>query len=193
MIFELFSASRLSSRSKSPDHMSSSYYSTSATGDNSRLMTQSLDPSMLSQTVKSNEHSNEKTATNAGLIERCLDGKRKSTQNKNDLLQQLEVTDPEPVNSPLQALSKLVPVPESLMSPDYHPSPLAIRTSTPSTIPTPLAKAPAKIAQPVQRSPKLNRAVAAKNRNNMANEARRGANSPTPPRQRKSLGNIANK
>lgn len=80
------------------------------------------------------------------------------------------------------------------MSPDYRPSPLVGRISTPSTIPTPVVKTPVKIVQSVlQRSPKLNRAVAAKNRNNMANEARKGVNSPTPPRQRKAWGNVQNK
>lgn len=104
-----------------------------------------------------------------------------------------DLTEAEPLNSPLQALSKLVPVPESLMSPDYRPSPLVGRINTPSTIPTPIAKTPAKIVQPVQRSPKLNRSITTKNKNNIANEARKGVHSPTPLRQRKVLGGIVNK
>lgn len=71
-------ASRLSSRSKSPDHMSTSCYNTSSNlTDNSFLMTQSLDPSILSQT---NETTNEKNTTNGGLIERCLDGEKNTRQ-----------------------------------------------------------------------------------------------------------------
>lgn len=92
----------------------------------------------------------------------------------------------------MQALSKLVPVPESLMSPDYRPSPLVSRINTPSTIPTSKSTL-AKILQPIQGSPKLNRTVVTKNKNNLTNEAKKGINSPTPPRQRKSLGTIINK
>lgn len=77
------------------------------------------------------------------------------------------------------------------MSPDYRPSLLVGRVTTPSTIPTPVGmKTPVKTLQ--QRSPKLNRAVATKNRNNLANEARKGVNSPTPPSQRKSLSGTVN-
>lgn len=87
----------------------------------------------------------------------------------------------EPVNSPLQALSKLVPVPESLMSPDYRPSPMIGRISTPSTIPTPVNKMGLKSMQPA-RSPKLTKVTPLKQKNNVDSKK---TNSPTPPRQRK--------
>lgn len=95
--------------------------------------------------------------------------------------------DPETVNSPLQALSKLVPVPESLMSPDYRPSPLVARISTPSTIPTPVNK---NVVKPMQnvKSPKMNsRAVASKPKNTLLNDNKKNCSSPTPPRQRKQM------
>lgn len=86
------------------------------------------------------------------------------------------------VNSPLQALSKLVPVPESLMSPDYRPSPITGRISIPSTIPTPVTRNnSAKIVQPTK-SPKLTRANLPKAKNNLVDNKR---NSPSPVRSRK--------
>lgn len=58
------------------------------------------------------------------------------------------------VSSPLHALSKLVPVPESLMSPDYRPSPLLGRIGQPSTIPTSVVhRTTSKLIQPTN-SPK---------------------------------------
>nr|CAI5838778.1 unnamed protein product [Callosobruchus analis] len=93
-------ASRLSNKSRSPDRMSSSCYSTLSDVRNDSIMTQSLDPSILRQSIGS-RMSND--TNNCQVIpEKCLDN--------------------EPINSPLQALSKMVPVPESLMSPDYRPS-----------------------------------------------------------------------
>lgn len=86
------------------------------------------------------------------------------------------------INSPLQALSKLVPVPESLMSPDYRPSPLSTRISIPSTIPTPVSRNnSAKVAQ-IVKSPKLMRANTPKAKNNLIDNKR---NSPSPVRSRK--------
>ncbi|KAB0798811.1 hypothetical protein PPYR_06691 [Photinus pyralis] len=98
---------RLTSRlsSKGADLMSTSCYSTD-NSTSSPIMTKSLDPSILSHNIppKLNdciEHQN-------GIVEKCL----------------------EDISSPLQALSKLVPVPESLMSPDYRPMALCNKIPT---------------------------------------------------------------
>ncbi|KRT78760.1 hypothetical protein AMK59_7731 [Oryctes borbonicus] len=156
--------SRLSNKPKSPDRMATSCYNTSNIMESSVLMSQSLDPTLLSQSVgsKLSVETTKELSTN-GVLEKCLN-------------------DTEVINSPLQALSKLVPVPESLMSPDYHPSPLSTRISIPSTIPTPVSRNnSAKTAQPVK-SPKLVRANAPKARNNLIDNKR---NSPSPIRSRK--------
>ncbi|GJQ84535.1 putative leucine-rich repeat protein [Trypoxylus dichotomus] len=156
--------SRLSNKPKSPDRMATSCYNTSNVMESSVLMSQSLDPSLLSQSVSSklSTDTNKDLATN-GVLEKCLD-------------------ESEVINSPLQALSKLVPVPESLMSPDYHPSPLNTRISIPSTIPTPVSRNNiAKVAQPVK-SPKLIRANPPKPKNSLIDNKR---NSPSPVRSRK--------
>lgn len=63
----------------------------------------------------------------------------------------VSVADVEPVNSPLQALSKMVPVPESLMSPDYRPATILGKTN----IPTAAQVNNKKVLQSV-RSPKMN-------------------------------------
>lgn len=97
------------SKLKSPDRMSMSCYSSMSMSDNSNtIMSQSFDPSMFSQTLNSNGSDMSQSI--------CLD----------------KSLDTAPVNSPLQALSKMVPVPESLMSPDYIPSPLANRLNSAS-------------------------------------------------------------
>lgn len=64
----------------------------------------------------------------------------------------------------MQALSKLVPVPESLMSPDYRPSPLVGRVNIQSTTASPPPNqrvSSAKVVQPI-RSPKPSRIATAK-------------------------------
>ncbi|KAI4463310.1 protein phosphatase 1 regulatory subunit sds22-related [Holotrichia oblita] len=156
--------SRLGNKPKSPDRMATSCYNTSNIMESSILMTQSLDPTILGQSVSSKYSTDtNKDSTTNGVIERCLD-------------------DSEVINSPLQALSKLVPVPESLMSPDYRPSPLSSRISIPSTIPTPVSRNnSAKIVQPVK-SPKVIRANISKGRSNLIDNKR---NSPSPVRSRK--------
>lgn len=103
-----------------------------------------------------------------------------------------QFVDSEPINSPLQALSKMVPVPESLMSPDYRPSNLVSRNS--SVTPTLSAmscalnnkSSPARIIQPV-RSPKSNRSSVGRTRSQLGTEARK-AGSPSPARQKKTSG-----
>ncbi|CAH1991339.1 unnamed protein product [Acanthoscelides obtectus] len=93
-------ASRLSNKSRSPDRMTSSCYNTLSEVSNNSIMTQSLDPSVLRQSIGSRVSNDSNNCQS--IPEKCLDN--------------------EPINSPLQALSKMVPVPESLMSPDYRPS-----------------------------------------------------------------------
>lgn len=86
----------------------------------------------------------------------------------------------EPINSPLQALSKMVPVPESLMSPDYRPSPILGKINQPLAAVTTNNK---KVLQTV-RSPKLPRNVQGKNKTGVNNEGKK-SNSPSPARIRK--------
>ncbi|KYN34858.1 Centrosomal protein of 97 kDa [Trachymyrmex septentrionalis] len=95
-------SSRNSLKMKSPDRMVSSCHTDAMvsschgllSGDHeSNLMTQSLDPNMLTSMALNNKIS-------------------------NNSLQDMEET-----SSPLQAATKLVPVPESLMSPDFRPPP----------------------------------------------------------------------
>ncbi|KAF2904946.1 hypothetical protein ILUMI_01227 [Ignelater luminosus] len=136
-------SSRLSNRSKSPERMSSSCYSNSSI-INSPLMSQSLDPTLLSQSItpKSSTENTSNDQQQNGISEKCLDD----------------------ISSPLQALSKLVPVPESLMSPDYRPSPLVGRVNIQSTTLSPPPNqriSSAKVIQPV-RSPKPSRIATAK-------------------------------
>ncbi|CAL1688959.1 unnamed protein product [Lasius platythorax] len=94
-------SSRNSLKMKSPDRMVSSCHTDAMVSSchgllsgnhETTLMTQSLDPNMLSGTMNTNKIS-------------------------NNSLQDME----EIVSSPLQAATKLVPVPESLMSPDFRP------------------------------------------------------------------------
>ncbi|XP_043289017.1 uncharacterized protein Cep97 isoform X2 [Venturia canescens] len=92
-------SSRNSMRLRSPDRMVSSCHNDAMVSschailgnDHEPLMTQSLDPNMLCDTLNN-----------------------RSSHNSN--LQDVEET-----SSPLQAATKLVPVPESLMSPDFRP------------------------------------------------------------------------
>ncbi|XP_011629444.1 uncharacterized protein LOC105421959 [Pogonomyrmex barbatus] len=104
---------------KSPDRMVSSCHTDAMvsschgllSGDHdTNLMTQSLDPNMLSGTL--------------------------SNKISNNSFQDMEET-----SSPLQAATKLVPVPESLMSPDFRPpsglSRILPKTPTPSKLNSP--------------------------------------------------------
>ncbi|XP_030753204.1 centrosomal protein of 97 kDa-like isoform X2 [Sitophilus oryzae] len=90
----------------SPDRMSTSCYN-SLVDDNDKasLMSQSMDPSILLQNIASQSMSK-------GFPEKCL---------------KEAFYDTEPINSPLQAVTKMVPVPETLMSPDYKPTPIIER------------------------------------------------------------------
>ncbi|CAL7936949.1 unnamed protein product [Xylocopa violacea] len=114
------STSRNSLRIRSPDRMVSSCHTdamvsschTILNEDQESLMTQSLDPNMLCNTL------NSKTSNIA------------------------HSQDTEETSSPLQAATKLVPVPESLMSPDFRP---------PSGLSRVLAKTPpSKLTSPCQ-------------------------------------------
>ncbi|XP_076235926.1 centrosomal protein 97kDa isoform X2 [Calliopsis andreniformis] len=114
------SSSRNSVRIRSPDRMISSCHTdamvsschTLINEDHESLMTQSLDPNMLCGTLN-NKMSNNTTS------------------------QDIQET-----SSPLQAATKLVPVPESLMSPDFRP---------PSGLSRVLAKTPpSKLTSPCQ-------------------------------------------
>ncbi|XP_070521249.1 centrosomal protein of 97 kDa isoform X4 [Cardiocondyla obscurior] len=111
-------SSRSSLKMKSPDRMVSSCHTEAMVSSchgllndhETTLMTQSLDPNMLSGTL--------------------------SNKTSNNSLQDMEET-----SSPLQAATKLVPVPESLMSPDFRPpsglSRLLPKTPTPSKLSSP--------------------------------------------------------
>ncbi|XP_077265072.1 centrosomal protein 97kDa isoform X4 [Temnothorax americanus] len=112
-------SSRNPLKMKSPDRMVSSCHTEAMvsschgllSGDHeSTLMTQSLDPNMLSGTL--------------------------SNKALNNSLQDMEET-----SSPLQAATKLVPVPESLMSPDFRPpsglSRILLKTPTSSKLNSP--------------------------------------------------------
>ncbi|KAF5308315.1 hypothetical protein FQR65_LT06309 [Abscondita terminalis] len=142
-------ASRFTSSTKSPDVMSTSCYSNN-NHLNSPLMSKSLDPTILSHSItpKSeyapSEHQN-------GIVEKCL----------------------EDISSPLQALSKLVPVPESLMSPDYRPSPIIGKINTTHNVSN--ARMINKTVQPV-RSPKPSRIATIKPKS--TNDRRSNNNSP---------------
>ncbi|XP_034170812.1 centrosomal protein 97kDa [Osmia lignaria lignaria] len=114
------STTRNSLRIRSPDRMVSSCHTdamvsschTLLNEDHESLMTQSLDPNMLSGTLNNK-------ALNASVPQ-----------------------DVEETSSPLQAATKLVPVPESLMSPDFRP---------PSGLSRVLAKTPpSKLTSPCQ-------------------------------------------
>ncbi|KAL3266754.1 hypothetical protein HHI36_010914 [Cryptolaemus montrouzieri] len=108
-------SSRLSNKSKSPDRMSSSCYSSNnSQSDNFSIMSHSMDSCMLSQTISDKHVAN--GLSQSVVFDKCFDA--------------------EPVNSPLQALSKMVPVPESLMSPDYRPDSLN-KKNTPSATSSP--------------------------------------------------------
>ncbi|XP_049825969.1 centrosomal protein of 97 kDa isoform X3 [Aethina tumida] len=153
--------SRLSNKLKSPDRMTSSCYSTNNDSDNPKLMSRSLDPTMFRQ----NNTKTTNDTNNYIISEKCLDS--------------------EPINSPLQALSKMVPVPESLMSPDYRPPGLVGRIN--STIPTPIVTNKTKV-QPV-RSPKPTRPTPGRLRTNINPEMRK-TGSPSPARQKRINNNL---
>ncbi|XP_043668303.1 uncharacterized protein LOC122629214 isoform X1 [Vespula pensylvanica] len=121
-------SSRNSIRMRSPDRMVSSCHTdtmvsschTLFNNDHESLMTQSLDPNMLCNTL------NNKTANNSGL------------------------EDMEETSSPLQAATKLVPVPESLMSPDFRP-PSGLSKVLPKTPPSKL-NSPCQVTIPAKAS-----------------------------------------
>ncbi|KAG7198421.1 hypothetical protein KM043_005809 [Ampulex compressa] len=118
------SSSRNTLRMRSPDRMVSSCHTdamvsschTILGNEHEPLMTQSLDPNMLSGTL------NHKASNNIGL------------------------QDVEETSSPLQAATKLVPVPESLMSPDFRP-PSGLSRILPKTPPSKL-NSPCQITVP---------------------------------------------
>nr|XP_022913294.1 centrosomal protein of 97 kDa-like [Onthophagus taurus] len=168
-------ASRIGNRNKSPDRMSSSCYSSSTITESSNLMTQSLDPKLLSETVNGKCNGITKEMSSSVVLEKCLD-----------------ISENEMISSPLQALSKLVPVPESLMSPDYRPSPLIGRLSTPSSMPMLITNRPVtpksvQSTATITKSPKSVRSNIARNRN-LTPENKR-VNTPSPNRQRKMTQN----
>lgn len=153
---------RLAARlnSKPVDLMTSSCYS-SNNSTSSPVMTKSLDPSILSHNVtpKSNDY-NINDHQN-GIVEKCL----------------------EDISSPLQALSKLVPVPESLMSPDYRPMALGNRIHSSNN------RTSSKIMQP-SHSPKPSRIATIKPK--ILNDSCKKSNT-SPNQQRKYLQNSQSK
>lgn len=70
----LLLASRYSNRIKSPERMTSSCYGQQNLMDGVSLMTQSLDPSMLSQSISNKSSNDMSDMTNGGIVERCLEG-----------------------------------------------------------------------------------------------------------------------
>ncbi|XP_043463270.1 centrosomal protein of 97 kDa isoform X2 [Leptopilina heterotoma] len=113
------SSSRSSMRMQSPERMVSSCHTDAMVSSchtllshDHQLMTQSLDPNMLSNTLNK--------SLNSGPLQ-----------------------DVEEKSSPLQAATKLVPVPESLMSPDFRP-PSGLSRILPIKTP------PSKLSSPVQ-------------------------------------------
>uniref|UniRef100_A0A6P7G1V5 Centrosomal protein of 97 kDa n=1 Tax=Diabrotica virgifera virgifera TaxID=50390 RepID=A0A6P7G1V5_DIAVI len=150
--------SKGSNRNKSPDRMTASCYSPFNDSNNSNIMTQSLDPLLLRMNVVPRPVSND---SNSIIAEKCLDS--------------------EPINSPLQALSKNVPVPESLMSPDYHPSSL-MGTKNAQNIslqPNNVARVHSAQTTHTSKSPKFNRAIP----NRARTDNLRKVGSPSPVRQ----------
>lgn len=101
----------------------------------------------------------------------------------------VSISDSEPVNSPLQALSKMVPVPESLMSPDYRPQnmiggPLknsVVRSNSPVRTNLENKSVTQKISNQPVRSPKPTR-ITSRTRNQI-NQDLRKCGSPSPARQ----------
>jgi centrosomal protein CEP97 len=157
-------SARAGNKLKSPDRMSSSCYGNANVMENSSIMSQSLDPTILRQSVAPSKT----TADNPTPMEKCLDE--------------------EPVNSPLQALSKMMPVPESLMSPDYRPAPIVGKSHAVTTFAATNNKN--KIPQ-TTRSPKLARNLHQKNKTPTVSDGRK-SNSPSPARIRKVINHQNN-
>ncbi|XP_063923100.1 centrosomal protein of 97 kDa isoform X2 [Zophobas morio] len=158
-------SARIGNKLKSPDRMSSSCYGTANVMENSSIMSQSLDPTILRQTVTPSKACGD----NQPIVqERCLDE--------------------EPVNSPLQALSKMMPVPESLMSPDYRPAPIVGKPNANSSLGSMNIK---NKLPPTTRSPKLPRSLQAKNRTPISSDGRK-SNSSSPARARKVINHQIN-
>lgn len=85
------------------------------------------------------------------------------------------------IHSPLQALSKLVPVPESLMSPDYRPSPLINKVNAhPTGLVLPNRSSSAKVIS-ATKSPKASRITSCKAK--LAYENKKN-NIPTTPKKK---------
>lgn len=158
--------------------MTSSCYSTNNDSDNPKLMSRSLDPTMFRQ----NNTKTTNDTNNYIISEKCLGN---SKEIKLNMINTNVFADSEPINSPLQALSKMVPVPESLMSPDYRPPGLVGRIN--STIPTPIVTNKTKL-QPV-RSPKPTRPTPGRLRTNINPEMRK-TGSPSPARQKRINNNL---
>ncbi|XP_076273081.1 centrosomal protein 97kDa isoform X2 [Rhynchophorus ferrugineus] len=159
-----FNAHRVN-RIKSPDRMTSSCYnSLNSENDSNSIMSQSLDPSILLQSIGSQKN----------IVEPVHPPQEK-------------FYDAEPVNSPLQAVTKMVPVPETLMSPDYRPSPLIEKLGK-NQISHISSSTPTRVKSADVRSPKTNRGPSALARNQVNTDAsRKGGGTPSPQRQRKIL------
>ncbi|XP_060530394.1 centrosomal protein of 97 kDa-like [Cylas formicarius] len=169
---------RQNKRNKSPDRMVTSYYG-SVGGDNysQSIMSQSLDPTLLRQSIMSQGMSK---SMQESVNNYC---------NTPDKYSEIEA-----VNSPLQALSKMVPVPENLMSPDYKPPSLIGKTiSTQHSMP--MNRVSSGKDLPVVRSPKSVRASSAATTRNQTNNdfSRKVGGSPSPCRQKKIANLNSNK
>lgn len=134
-------------------------------------MSQSLDPSILRQSITP-----------------------RSSNDSNFVISEKRL-DSEPVNSPLQALSKMVPVPESLMSPDYRPPNMigasmkgnTVRPNSPVRT-TVENKSLSQKMNPPTRSPKPSHNATNRTRNQV-NQDLRKCRTPSPARQM--LANVA--
>ncbi|XP_044747832.1 centrosomal protein of 97 kDa [Coccinella septempunctata] len=161
--------------SKSPDRMSSSYYNSNSVSESSfSVMSHSMDPSLFSQSFNSDKNTTTNDMSQSMVLEKCLDS--------------------EPVNSPLQALSKMVPVPESLMSPDYRPPSLNKINSPASTSSVKNTRSPVVSvkAKNVTGSPKNIRTPVSSRLNSVNSNLKKCA-SPVPARHKNATTNGSNK
>ncbi|PZC72210.1 hypothetical protein B5X24_HaOG211764 [Helicoverpa armigera] len=113
---------------RSPDRLTSSYHSAlSKTSSPSHQMTSSLMTSSLCGDLQAIPTAMSQSFDSPGLM--YATEKRDVREKEKEKVQ--EIPQPKPVNHSLEAASKMVPVPESLMSPDYQDPIYDIQRSIP--------------------------------------------------------------